>query len=126
MTVMEQHESDLRRHARQRTARVTVSLPSKQQGISRPAKWPLWARIASRFRTNGDRGVGDTIEHWQGIMGSDQFKVWHLAVFGTLKTCPQCPARWNRQFPYEQPPPFDGLQQGCCKQIAGGSICAPS
>jgi len=63
-------------------------------------KWPLWARIASRFRVEGDRGVGDTIEHWQGIMGSGQFKVWHLAVFRTLKHCPSCPLRWNRQFPY--------------------------
>jgi len=65
--------------------------------------WPVWARIASRNRCAGDRGIGDTIEHWQGLMGSARFAFWFYCVFGPKKPCPSCPKVWNEQYAYKQP-----------------------
>lgn len=62
--------------------------------------WPVWARIAARHRLPGDRGVGDTIEHWRGPFGTPEFQFWHYCVFGQASRCPNCPQMWNTAFPF--------------------------
>ena len=66
-----------------------------------PGKWPKWAQEMATKRLPEDRGVGDTIEHEIGLVGTPAFMGWYRAKFGR-RPCPQCPARWNRQYPYVQ------------------------
>ena len=83
--------------------------PAKRESLpsaTDPKAWPIWARILSRRRADGDRGVGDTVERVVGLIGSEPFAFWHYCVFGAARPHPKCPARWNKLYPYPalQPP----------------------
>ena len=68
-----------------------------------PSHWPVWARVISRRRLPGDRGLGDTVEHVVGLVGMEDFAFWHYCVFGPTKVCLECPSNWNALYPYPKP-----------------------
>ena len=68
--------------------------------VKRAGNWPMWARLIRSRRLPGDRGVGDTVEHLHGLIGSDGFRFWHYCVFGDRRACPKCPSQWNKRYPY--------------------------
>lgn len=80
------------------TADAVLVHYARRRGV-RSGIWPVWARLLSRRRAPGDRGVGDTAEHVHGLLGSDGFGVWYAAVFGR-RPCVRCPGELNRVFPY--------------------------
>jgi hypothetical protein len=67
------------------------------------SEWPAWAVLASLFRGDGDRGVGDTLARELGGAKSERFKVHHEAIFGIWDQpcgCQGKVAEWNRVYGY--------------------------
>jgi len=69
---------------------------------SRGGVWPAWAQELAAQRLPEDRGVGDTVEHVIGPVGTPAFLRWYRGQFG-LRPCPKCPAKWNSRYPYGKP-----------------------
>lgn len=85
---------------------VTIVKTKKCGGcksVTMGAEWPVWAKLLRSLRHDSDRGVGDTAERLFGLFGTEQFKRWHVEVFGTPCRS-ECPKEWNARFPYEQQP----------------------
>lgn len=78
---------------------VWAQLKSRFARPSSPA-WPPWALAMATHRAPGDRGVGDTLEHEVGIIGSPAFAAWFRRTIKDCIPCPNCPAQLNRRFPY--------------------------
>lgn len=71
------------------------------------APWPVWVVVASLFRAESDRGVGDTLRRELGGLKSEPFKRHHELVFGLMVEpcgCRGKVAQWNRLYPYEKAP----------------------
>jgi hypothetical protein len=65
--------------------------------------WPIWAVVASLFRSELDTGLGDTVARELGGTRSEGFKRHHELLFGLWAKpcgCAGQVARWNALFPY--------------------------
>lgn len=67
------------------------------------SQWPAWALALEKSRLPEDRGIGHTLEHAVGLMGSPAFEAWYRTAIGHGIPCPNCPALWNRLFAYAEP-----------------------
>ena len=94
----------------------------RQKALFNPSlpwsEWPTWARTLAGEKVLGDRGVGDTVERTVGLMGSPAFLSWYHATIGGNAPCPDCPAVWNRLYPYEQAEVTDGMRSALFSQEA--------
>lgn len=68
-----------------------------------PEKWPRWANWVKDQRTEGDKGVGDTVERKLGVAGAI-FKAG-LKAAGLGCGCGVRKDAFNIQYPYESLPP---------------------
>lgn len=90
----------LKRRGGSPPARIVLSkttLPPPPDAVPR-SEWPMLARVVSRFRKDGERGVGDTIQSKLGVSGE-----WFKMAMQTLAGGCGCTARqaWlNARYPY--------------------------
>lgn len=80
-------------------AAAAVRVPARKT----VAPWPLWAEAMREMKTDGELGVGDTVERLHGEFGSDTWKTWHAETFGVFKPCKGCrnwKASWNGAYRY--------------------------
>lgn len=66
----------------------------------RTEQWPLWARALSKFRKEGELGVGDTIKRVIGNDNSEAFKKWYKDTTGRDCGCCGRHNNLNQQFKY--------------------------
>ncbi len=66
------------------------------------SEWPLWARIAVKFRKPGETGIGDTIHRM--IPKADAFKKWFDRKFGQSCGCTERQRWLNARVPYRDEP----------------------
>jgi len=59
----------------------------------------MWAKLISRKREIGERGVGDTFHRLAGRVGTAYERLW--IRLGSSCNCQDRRARWNRMFRYE-------------------------
>lgn len=79
------------------------------------APWPVWVVVASLFRAESDRGVGDTMRRELGGLKSERFKRHHELVFGLWAAPCSCPAKLrelNRLYAYHETGIEGGLSAG--------------
>jgi hypothetical protein len=65
-----------------------------------PSEWPIWAAALSFFKSEKDRGVGDTVERIIGKNCSKAYKTWYQSTFGKPCGCTDRKAKFNSRFPY--------------------------
>jgi len=81
--------------------------PTKQvrvvtsNSIKKPReKWPEWAKAIASFKSDTDKGVGDTVERTIGHKRSAKFKAWFVEKFGKSCGCSERKEKWNKEYAY--------------------------
>lgn len=74
--------------------------PIAELALTSTAEWTRWAKIVSRFRQEGDKGVGDTFERLARHFGGERIKAWSKRL-GIPCGCCGRQAAWNRLYPYK-------------------------
>lgn len=64
-------------------------------------QWPLWARAVSKFRKEGEVGVGDTVRRLIGNDNSDAFKNWYKDTFNRDCGCCGRGNNFNLKYKYK-------------------------
>jgi hypothetical protein len=64
------------------------------------SEWPIWARVISKFRRQGNVGVGDTVVHLIGDERSKRFQTWFKRKVGRTCGCAERQQWLNLRYPY--------------------------
>lgn len=64
-----------------------------------PEPWPLYLQPFKLLAQEGDKGLGDIVEHVIGPAGGGAYKSWYEKTFGVGCGCNQRQDRLNQRYP---------------------------